>query len=212
MVNVVPAILEKDFSEIEKKIRLIDGLTEWIQIDFADGVLVPNTTYLDLPAFAKLKIKSRLEAHLMVKEPIKYLKPLFDSGFKRFYAHIESGEAEKFVNEAYKLDCQVGLAIDGPTNIAEIKPYLDNIDAVLVMTIDAGFSGKPFREDTLEKIRIVREDFFDLPIAVDGAMNDINAKKAVKAGANIICSNSFIFGSANMVGRIEILRNLVGSQ
>ena len=80
------------------------------------------------------------------------------------------------------------------------------------MTIDAGFSGKPFREDTLEKIRIVREDFFDLPIAVDGAMNDINAKKAVKAGANIICSNSFIFGSANMVGRIEILRNLVGSQ
>lgn len=208
MIEVIPSILEKDFAEIERKIKLIEPYCEWAQIDIADGELVPNTTFYDPEAFKKLKTKIKLEAHMMVKDPVKYLKPLSDAGFKRFYAHIESGKSEEFIEEAYKYDCQVGLAIDGPTHIDKIKEYLDNIDAVLVMTIDAGFSGKPFREDTLEKIKKIRELFFDLPIATDGAMDNVNAKRAVEAGATIICSNSYLFKAKEIKKNIEILKNL----
>ena len=208
MVEVIPSILEKEFSEIKNKIRAVEGLVEWAQIDIADGILVPNTTFYDPEAFKKLKTRVKLEAHMMVQDPVKYLKPLSEAGFKRFYAHIESGKAEDFIAEAYKYDCQVGLAIDGPTPYEKIKPYLDNIDAVLVMTIDAGFSGKPFREDTVAKIEKIREAFFDLPIACDGAMDNINAARVVAKGANIICSNSYLFKAPDIKANIEILRNL----
>lgn len=208
MIEVIPAILEKVFSEIEKKIRSVEGLTEWVQIDIADGIFVPNTTFYDPESYKQLNTKIKLEAHLMVKDPVKYVKPLTQAGFKRFYAHIESGQATEFMAECYKYDCQAGLAIDGPTSIEKIEEYLDNIDAVLVMAIEAGFSGKPFRDDTLAKIMHIREAFFDLPIAVDGAMNDVNAKKVVIAGANIICSNSYIFDSPNPKDRIEKLLKL----
>src|SRR3989344_6157398 len=208
MIEVVPSILEKDFAEIEKKIKMLEGLVEWAQIDIADGKLVPNTTFYDPAKYKSLATNIKLEAHMMVSDPVSYIKPLIDSGFKRFYAHIESGQADNFIAECNKHDCQIGLAIDGPTPYEKIQPYLDNIDAVLVMTIDAGFSGKPFRADTLLKIKKIREAFFDLPIATDGAMNDVNAKKAVKEGANIICSNSYIFAAADPKKSIETLRNL----
>jgi len=209
MVEVIPSILEKEFKEIERKVKTVEGLVEWVQIDIADGVLVPNKTFYDPQAYKKLPGSIKLEGHLMVADPVAYIKPLTDAGFKRLYAHIEAGKSEEFIDEVYKFDCQVGLAIDGPTKIEKIMPFLDNIDAVLVMTIDAGFSGRPFREDTLAKIRKIREAFFDLPIGTDGAMNDVNAAKTVAAGANIICSNSYIFSSADIKERIRKLKNLI---
>ena len=117
MIVVIPAILENNFQEIEKKVKAVEGMVEWVQIDFADGTLVPNSTFFSLGEFKKLKTTIKLEAHLMVKDPIKYLSQLNDSGFKRIYAHVESGQADQFINECYKYDCQVGLAIDGPTKI-----------------------------------------------------------------------------------------------
>ena|SRR3989344_6657827 len=208
MAEVIPSILEKNFAEIVRKIKMVEKLVEWAQIDIADGLLVPNTTFTDIEKFKTLKTGLKLEAHMMVKDPVSMVKPLVGAGFKRFYAHIESGMSEDFIAECYKFDCQAGLAIDGPTEFEKIQPYLDNIDAVLVMTIDAGFSGRPFREDTLDKIRKIREAFFDLPIATDGAMNDVNAAKAVAAGATIICSNSYIFSAENPGERIIKLKNL----
>src|SRR3989338_2730493 len=204
MVEVIPAILEKNFDEIERKIKLVDGLTEWVQIDIADGILVPNTTFSDPTPFKKIKTDLKLETHLMVRDPKTYIKPFFEAGFKRFYVHIESGKAEDYIAECYKFDCQVGLAIDGPTDLAMIMSYLDNIDVVLLMAIEAGFSGKPFREDTLDKIRKIREAFFALPIAVDGAMDDVNAVKVIKEGANIICSNSYLFREGNLQKKLRL--------
>src|SRR3989344_3069165 len=102
MIEVVPEVLEKEFGEIEKKIKLIDGLTDWIQIDFADGKLVPNTTFSDSSAFKNLKTKSKLEAHLMVSDPVTFVKPLYNGGFRRFYAQVEAGKTEDYMAECYK--------------------------------------------------------------------------------------------------------------
>src|SRR3989344_6150608 len=208
MVEVIPAILEKDFSEIEKKIRLVENLVEWVQIDVADGLLVPNDTKTDPTLFKNLKTKLNLEAHLMVKEPAKMVAAFADSGFKRIYAHIEAEGIDDFMAEGYKKNIEVGLAIDGPTPYEKIAPYLDNIDAVLIMAIKAGFSGQPYMPATEDKIKKIKEAFFDLPICVDGAMTAENAAKVVKAGATRVNSNSYLFNAQNIAKAIESIRLL----
>ncbi|MCJ7740677.1 hypothetical protein MUP32_05195 [Candidatus Microgenomates bacterium] len=230
MAEVIPAILEKDFPEIEKKIRLVEGLVSWVQIDLADGTLVPNTTFLDPQPFMPLikhmchpelvsgskgmpdqvrhDLSVNFELHLMVKDPLKYIEPFAKSGFKRFFAHVEGEKVEEYIEECNRLDVEIGLAIDGPTSWEAIHKYLDDIDAVLVMAIEAGFSGRPFREDTVEKIRKIREIDLEIPIAVDGAMTPENAAKVVAAGATRINSNSYIFNSPDIKEAIEKLENL----
>ncbi len=208
MIEVIPAILEKDFPEIEKKIHLVEGLVEWVQVDIADNSLVPNSTFLDPEPFAKLQTKLNLELHMMVKDPLMYLERFTASGFKRFFAHVEGGFVDEYIAKCYQLGVEVGLAIDGETPFDTIHPYLDNIDCVLVMAIDAGFSGRPFREDTIEKIKRIREVDIEIPIAVDGAMNEENAKKVILSGANRINSNSFIFASIDVKMAIETLKNV----
>lgn len=208
MIEVIPAILEKDFSEIEKKVHFVEKFVDWVQIDIADGVLVNNTTYIDTKGYSTLGDFPRLELHMMVSEPMKYLAGFIECGFKRFIPHIEADGIEDFIVKCQESDAEVGLAIDGKTSIEKVYPYLDDIDVVLIMAIDAGESGRPFREDTIEKIRKLKEKDFDMPIAVDGAMNLENARKVVMAGATRINSNSYIFKSSDISKAIDSLKNL----
>lgn len=208
MVEVIPAILEKDFSEIEKKIRLVEGLVNWVQIDIADDTLVPNTTFLDPTPFSGFKTPLHLELHMMVKDPLRYLESFTKVGFKRFFAHVEGQYVDEYIAKCYQLGVEVGLAIDGPSDFEKIHKYLDNIDAVLVMAIEAGESGRPYREDTAEKIKRIRDIDLEIPIAVDGAMNAENAAKVVAAGATRINSNSFIFNSSDVKIAVEKLKGL----
>lgn len=217
MIEIIPAILENNFAEIEKKIRLLEEVNSkntrekiisWVQIDLADGSLVPNTTFLDPAPFASLKTQLNFEAHLMVTDPLRYLERFAAAGFKRFYAHVEGTYTEEYIAQGYQLGVEVGLAIDGPTPYEKIHKYLDNIDCVLVMAIEAGFSGKLFRQDTIEKIKKIREADLEIPIAVDGAMNEENAGKVISAGATRICSNSNIFSATDIKASIEKLKCL----
>ncbi len=207
MIEVIPAILEKEFSEIEHKIRLVEGLVSWVQIDMADGVLVPNTVLHEAEKFSRLKTTVNRELHLMVKNPVPYVEPYAQAGFKRFYAHVESDTVEEFVAACYRFDVEVGLAIDGPTPVEKLRPYIDNIDCILVMAINAGFSGQPYRDDTAEKVRIIHEWNIDMPIAIDGAMSAENAAKVVAAGATRICTNSYLFNAPDLNEAIEKIRN-----
>ncbi len=208
MIQVIPAILEKDFLEIEKKIHLVEGLVNYVQIDLCDETLVQSSTFSDPLPFKSLQTKINLELHLMVKDPLRYVERFADAGFKRFYAHVEGDFVEDYIAECYKLGLEVGLAIDGPTPLEKMLPYIDNIDCLLVMAIEAGESGRPYREETADRIKRLREFDFEIPIAVDGAMDDINAKKVILAGATRINSNSFIFSGPSVEERINTLKNL----
>ncbi len=215
MVEIIPAILEKEFPEIEKKIHLVEGLVDWVQIDIADETLVPNRTFLDPESYRNLIGAAQknfaevgYELHMMVKDPLMYLERFANVGFKRFFAHVEGDYLDEYIAQCHKLGVEVGLAIDGPTPVEKIHDYLDNIDCVLVMAIEAGESGRPFRQDTIDKIKKIREADLEIPVAVDGAMNDINAAKVVAAGATRINSNSFIFGAEDVKMAIEKLKNV----
>ncbi|MBI3385609.1 hypothetical protein HY031_00835 [Candidatus Gottesmanbacteria bacterium] len=211
MIDVIPAILEKDWTEIERKIKLVAPLVGSIQVDFADNTIVPNATFLTIESFAPL-IKNyptvAFEAHLMVANPHKLTRPLVQTGFKRIIAHVESQDPRLFLDEAQYESVEVGIAIDGPTEIEQVEPFLEEVDFVLVMTIEAGFGGQPFLPETVEKIKAIHSNYPDLPIEVDGSINDATAKLVKDAGATRLVCGSFLFKDpAHIAAALEQIKN-----
>ena len=202
MIDIIPGILEEDFEEIERRIGWVSPFVSWVQIDVADNTLVPNETCLDFSKFEALihsqssgqaKHNLSFEAHLMVAEPEKYIRPLADAGFKRLIAHVESHDPRRFLDEATYESVEAGIAIDGPTELEQVEPFLESVDVVLVMTIEAGFSGQALMPETIEKIKTIHENFPDLAIEVDGGINDKTAKLVKDAGATRLVSTSYLF-------------------
>ena len=209
MIDVIPGIgPQKDRKIIEERIRLITPYTQWIQLDFADNTIVPNETFMDFASFKPFSEKLSLEAHLMVATPEKYIKPAADAGFKRLIAHVEAHDPRLFFEQAEYEEVEVGIAVDGPTEFEAVEPYLEEADFVLVMTVEAGFSGGKFLPECVEKIKTIHNYLPDLPIEVDGAINDQTARLVKEAGATRLVATSFIFGDpANIASAIEHLKN-----
>lgn len=208
MYEVIPAILEKEWIEIEKKLELIKPFAKTVHIDFIDGKFANNTTFLDPKPFSKYKDDFILEAHLMVDDPLSYLKPLSGTGFKRFLGHIEKMPDQVEFVAAGQLLGEVGLALDGKTSLDKIKVPYDDLDCILLMMIDAGFSGQKFKSEYLEKIKQARVKTM-IPIEVDGGMKDWSISEAKKAGANLFAVNSSIFKTKDPKGSFNALQTLL---
>jgi ribulose-phosphate 3-epimerase len=209
MFEIVPSpgTENKDFSEIETKIEAVKPFVKTIHIDVIDGKYADNTTFADAEAFRKYtkELPSGLrgqevgehglvfEVHLMVEDPLAHIKRWADAGFHRFIGQIEKmPDQEAFVAEA-QLYGEVVLALDKQSPIEAIKVPVDDLDAVLVMTIQAGFSGQNFEEDLLSKVKALREKYEYLPIEIDGGINDETIELAATAGANRFVATSFLF-------------------
>jgi ribulose-phosphate 3-epimerase len=202
MIDIIPGIFEAEWSTIEAKVKLVAGQVPWVQVDFADGTLVPTVSFLEIAKFSGLTRdypKLSLEAHLMVDMPEKYIKPLSDAGFKRVIAHVECQDPRVFLEEAHYESVEVGMAIDAGTNLEQTEPFLEEIDFVLIMSVEAGASGQKLMPETLEKIKILRRNYPDLPIEADGGINDMTAKLVIDAGATRLVSTSFIFKDPALV-------------
>lgn len=222
MVEVIPAILEKNWQDIEKKINLVKAFAKTIQIDLIDGKFLPQQTFLDPKPFVKFSQEIFFELHLMVENPTAYLAPFAKAGFKRFIAHVEAlpmlEDQEKFINEGKKLG-QVGLAIDKDTDISSVKIPLDNLDCLLVMLVKAGSSGQQYNLECLEKIKMLKSSertFFngggaaqhDMEIEVDGGINLESIAKAKEAGATRFSVNSFLFKANSLEGQFNLLKTI----
>ena len=206
MFEIIPGILEKEWTEIERKINLVKSFARVVHIDIIDGKFTPNTTFLDPTPFAKYSKDLLFEVHLMVEEPIQYLKPYATAGFKRFLGHLEKmSDQVEFVAQGELLG-EVGLAIDGPTDLSAVKvPYTD-LDSILIMTIKAGESGQMFVTDYLKKVEILRSAQNDIKVEVDGGINDKTIVEAHNAGATRFVANSFIFSSQNPQAQYQVLQ------
>lgn len=208
MFEIIPGILEKDWESIERKIELVRPFARTIHIDILDGKFAPNTTFLDPEPFAKYAKDIFFELHMMVEEPINYLKPWAEAGIKRFIGHVEKmSDQEEFVAQGQLLG-EVGLAIDGPTSIDSIKVPLDDLDYLLIMTAKAGFSGQTFTPEYLEKVKTIRSQSGTIPIEVDGGINDSTIVQARNVGANRFLATSFIF-KGDPFSQYKILENAI---
>lgn len=203
-----PGTTDKEWSAIEKKITSVKPFVKTVHIDVCDGKFANNTTFAMPEMFKDLtrELPSGLrgqmigekglvfEVHLMVEDPIQYLKPWADAGFHRFIGQIEKmPDQEEFVAQAQLLG-EVALAIDKQTPLDAIKVNLENLDALLVMTIQAGFSGQQFEEALVSKVKEARAKNEYLPVEVDGGINDETIEIAASAGANRFVATSFLFG------------------
>lgn len=197
-MEIIPGILEKKWEDIERKIELVKPFAKTIHIDLLDNKFAPNSTWMDPAPFKKYSGDVFFELHMMVENPAQYLRPFADAGFRRFLGHVERmGNVAEFVAQGQILG-EVGLAIDGPTDIVDRNiPYQD-VDCLLFMTIKAGFSGQKFTQDHLDKVKKARRDagekelpFF--PIEVDGGVNDETIRLAKEAGATRFVTTSFLY-------------------
>lgn len=198
MFEIIPGILEKEWSRIEKKLETIKPFAKTVHIDIIDGIFAQNITFLDPEPFKKYSSDFFFELHMMVEEPIDYLKPWGEAGFKRFLGHIEKmSDQEKFIKTAKQYG-EAGLALDGPTDLSELKVPISSLETILFMSIKAGFSGQEFNIDYLSKIKEAKEKGFGGTYEVDGGINNETIVLAKNAGATRFVSTSYLFGCQNI--------------
>jgi len=205
---VVPAIIAKTQRELDGMLDKVRQKVKRIQLDVMDGKFVPNTS-LDFDF--KLSAGFEYEAHLMVKEPLEWVRK--NAGKVNIVImHVETlkdvGAAVEYVK---KQGIKMNLALTLETKLETVTPYLGKIDGILVMTVEPGSYcvKKEFRPEPLEKIKKLREIDKVIPIEVDGCMNLENVRLARGSGANIFASGSYIFKSDNVDEAINDLQNAV---
>ncbi len=206
MIEIVPAILEKTFEELEQKVKQVEPFVNRVQIDVMDGEFVPNKTVQpeDLKDFKTDLMK---EAHLMVNDNEKYVEAFLDLSFDMIIVHYEScKDVSGIIKKVKDRGKKIAIAINPPTPLSAIKDYLDDLDMVLIMTVNPGFSGQGFDPSVLPKIRELRSMRRDLDIEVDGGIKVGTVRLAAEAGANIFTSCSGIFKFEDKKEAVESLK------
>lgn len=204
MLQIIPTILTLDPEEAKEKLQKLQGKVSWVHLDIMDGKFVNNRT-VQLKDFLKIKLlsKFKIQAHLMVKEPIRLIRDAERIKVARVVGQIEMmADQEKFVNEVLEKGMKPGLALDLETKIKGIeKMVLPKLDSVLIMTVKAGWGAQKLdkkRLDEVRKLRKMREKKgFKFKIAVDGGVNKETIKDCVKAGAEILAAGSVFWKSAD---------------
>lgn len=202
MVELAPSILSCNFANLEGDIKETYGTDlKMLHIDVMDGIFVPNISFGFKVISDLRKITDYyFDTHLMIEEPIRYIKDFKKAGVDRLTIHYEACKnLDETINEIKANDMEVGLTFKPATDINLMVPYLDKIDLLLVMSVEPGFGGQSFMEDSIEKIRFFRnyidEHDLDVKIEVDGGIKTTNAYKVIDAGCDIIVAGSDVFAS-----------------
>jgi len=212
MIEIIPAILEKDFYSVQKRISQAEKYFKIAQVDITDGKFVYNQTFNDSVKFLKLVSNIDLEMHLMIDKPEKnWEKWAKHKRVKRIVFHAEvASNPEKLIAEIKKKGKQVGIALNPPTDEKFLIQLVDQLDLVLILGVNPGFAGQEFISTVLDKIKNIRSYSHKVNIACDGGVKLDNVIAMVNAGANIIVTNTLIFKDDNIEENLSQIRKLVG--
>jgi ribulose-phosphate 3-epimerase len=203
-IQISPSILSADFSQLGNEIkRLEEGGADLIHVDVMDGHFVPNLT-IGPPVIKVLKknCSIKFDVHLMISPVHKYIDAYADAGADIITIHPEAtDDLSSSIKKIKDLGKKVGVSLNPETKVSVIKDHLNQIDLVLIMSVNPGFGGQKFMPEVLDKIKelknIQREQNIDFDIEIDGGINFENSKIAIEAGANILVSGTTIFKSNN---------------
>ncbi|MFA5986936.1 MAG: hypothetical protein WC819_06345 [Parcubacteria group bacterium] len=206
---IIPAVLEKDSEDALRVINILHGTVEWIQIDFSDGTMTKTNT-CDLYDFVGEVDDVNIEVHLMTTSPEEYLDACDAIGAKRVYFHLGEVESPSAVLHAMDpYDFTKGIALSPQTSTEDVFPYIDEIDAVQVMTVVPGKQGGEFIADALKKVVDLRERRSDLWIAVDGGINEDTIEEIADCGVDAVGVGSAIARAGNPIMSYHTLEELL---
>ncbi|MDA9907312.1 ribulose-phosphate 3-epimerase [Flavobacteriaceae bacterium] len=214
--RIAPSILAADFGNLQRDIEMVNhSEADWFHLDIMDGVFVPNISY-GMPiikTIAKHATKT-LDAHLMIVDPDRYIKTFADLGMDYLTVHFEACNHLHRTIQAIKNEgMKAGVALNPHTNVMQLEDTIQDIDLALVMSVNPGFGGQSFIENTYSKVEKLKEMILrknsSAMIQVDGGVTNKNAKKLVEAGADVLVAGSYVFKSPNPDNTIKDLKNLL---
>ncbi len=212
MVKIAPSLLSANFACLKQEIDKIEA-AEWIHYDVMDGHFVPNISfgYSILNDIAKVS-DLYLDVHLMIEKPMQYVDAFIKSHASLITAHIEAfhheQEVKTFIQYVHDQGVHVGLSVKPNTPISSIQQYLDDLDLVLVMSVEPGFGGQTFQEQALSKIHELcqlKQNRHYL-IEVDGGINATTGQLCREAGVDVLVAGSYVFNAENRKEAIDSLK------
>ncbi|MAG16159.1 ribulose-phosphate 3-epimerase [Candidatus Woesearchaeota archaeon] len=212
MVKIAPSILSADFSKLAEEIKKVEKHVDMIHIDIMDGHFVPNITFGPPVVSTIRKItKLTLDAHLMIEKPDKFIEEFAEAGADIMSVHVEAVEdLDSTIRKIKDNNVKAAVVLNPATPLSRIENVLEEVDMVLLMTVNPGFGGQKFIESVLPKIRELREIIdnkkLKIQIEVDGGINAETAKLATSAGADILVAGSFIYDNKNPLEAIKLLK------
>jgi len=212
---IAPSLLASDFANLQKECEMLNNSeASWMHLDIMDGVFVPNISF-GMPVIKQINAHTRLplDVHLMIVKPERYISQFRDVGANILTVHYEaSTHLHRTLQQIKNEGMKAGVAINPHTSVELLFPVLNEIDLVCIMSVNPGFGGQKFIEETYNKISTLKKEIskrkLNVKIEIDGGVTINNAEKLVKCGADVLVAGSFVFKSKNPSKTISNLKTL----
>ncbi|MDY8138830.1 ribulose-phosphate 3-epimerase [Aquimarina sp. 2201CG5-10] len=213
---IAPSVLAADFANLQRDVEMINQSdADWFHIDIMDGVFVPNISF-GMPVLRDIvkHATKTIDVHLMIVDPDRYIKTFADLGSNILTVHYEACTHLHRTLQAIKAEgMKAGVAINPHTNVSLLEDTINDIDLVCIMSVNPGFGGQSFIENTYKKVKQLKEIIVrngaNTMIEIDGGVTNKNAKQLVDAGADVLVAGSYVFKSEDPIHTVKDLKALI---